>query len=140
VSAIPPHARNTASTRDGACVRCGLVEFNLHHRQRRREGGHGVENLIALCGSGTTGCHGWAHANPEAARARGYIVPTWIESPADIPVSATSTRRGGSTSITVLPPSTWFLLREDGTRDEITETLAAELLSAFGLLARSVSA
>lgn len=31
-------------------------------------------NLITLCGSGTTGCHGWVHGHPREARLNGWIV------------------------------------------------------------------
>lgn len=77
--------------RDGyACIRCGVSLFAVpgsrHHRKRRRVGGHAPSNLVLLCGSGTTGCHGWAHGNPREARICGLIVPTWIEDPAAVPV------------------------------------------------------
>lgn len=58
--------------RDGAaCFRCGCGgALDLHHRQRRREGGHGVSNLLSLCPL----CHRWVHAHPVEARAAGWIV------------------------------------------------------------------
>lgn len=31
-------------------------------------------NLVALCGSGTTGCHGWVESHRDAARALGLLV------------------------------------------------------------------
>lgn len=138
MSDIPTLARDTVRTRDEACLRCGNTTTTIHHRQRRREGGHGVENLIALCGSGTTGCHGWAHANPAAARALGYILPTWIKTPAEIPVAATTVRRRADRPIQGhMPPSIWYLPHTDGTRTQIIPALAAELLAAFGLIGRS---
>lgn len=62
-----------------SCVRCGRSLYSTagsrHHRKLRSQGGkHRVEVLILLCGSGTTGCHGWVHANPNKARERGYYV------------------------------------------------------------------
>lgn len=34
-------------------------------------------NLLTLCGSGTTGCHGWVEAHPAWATAHGWSVPRW---------------------------------------------------------------
>lgn len=41
-----------------------------------------VENLLDLCGSGTTGCHGWVTEHPALARDYGWSVlsshaPLW---------------------------------------------------------------
>lgn len=58
---------------DGArCAVCGRPATNCHHEPHLGMGGrnasfrlHGVElrpALIALCGSGTTGCHGLVHS------------------------------------------------------------------------------
>lgn len=71
------------------CARCGkaiMVGGSRHHRQFRSRGGSDtVANLVLLCGSGTTGCHGWVHANVKHARAAGFAVDSW-ESPEDVPV------------------------------------------------------
>jgi hypothetical protein len=78
-------------SRDGhRCQRCGCSVLNVpsskHHRKLRSQGGlDTADNLLSLCGSGTTGCHGWAHANPAQARSYGLIV--WrIRNPAEVPV------------------------------------------------------
>jgi hypothetical protein len=48
--------------------------MNIHHRKPRQMGGSRMawlnepENLLMLCGSGTTGCHGWI----ESHRTDGY--------------------------------------------------------------------
>lgn len=42
-------------------------------------------NLLTLCGSGTTGCHGWVTANPSAARMDGLSVSQHTD-PATVPV------------------------------------------------------
>lgn len=72
-----------------ACARCGVEIWNYgsrHHRKlRSRGGGDEVSNGVLLCGSGTTGCHGWAHANPEAATLLGFIVPSTAD-PACVPI------------------------------------------------------
>lgn len=59
----------------GRCEHCGRdlddAGMEAHHRKLRSQGGgHGVENLAALC----PGCHKWAHANPDDATRLGFIV------------------------------------------------------------------
>lgn len=54
----------------------------IHHRMRRREAGHPLWCLISLCGT----CHRWAHANPTAAREKGFIIPTYEKEPEKVPV------------------------------------------------------
>jgi hypothetical protein len=87
---IPLAVRKLVYKRDAwCCVRCGLFVMgqphNVHHRIRRSQlGPHSPENLILLCGSGTTGCHGWVHANPKVARLNG-----WLLRSGDIPLLTT---------------------------------------------------
>lgn len=74
----------------GQCEACGINEgpigWSAHHRQlRSRGGGHTLDNLTWLCGSGTTGCHGRVHAHPAAATERGFIVASW-DAPETAPV------------------------------------------------------
>lgn len=40
---------------------------------------------MAVCGSGTTGCHGWLESHREIAIEHGYIVSQWAD-PHLIPV------------------------------------------------------
>lgn len=82
---IPTKVRVAVDERDNRqCARCGAAGREIHHRMRRREGGHALSNTILLCGA----CHRWAHANVMAARAVGLIIPTWSQQPAtDIPVT-----------------------------------------------------
>lgn len=81
------------------CERCGDalsgepgVGYSVHHRLPRGMGGsrrHNVTslaNLVALCGSGTTGCHGWVESNREAAYEAGWLVRQAAD-PALIPVN-----------------------------------------------------
>jgi 5-methylcytosine-specific restriction endonuclease McrA len=77
-----PQVRTLVLVRDlYRCAWCGRPyreALNIHHRLLRSHGtDNSPENLLSLCGSGTTGCHGAVHANPAKARARGHIVPSW---------------------------------------------------------------
>ena len=65
------------------CEKClgSLADgMSVHHRRPRGMGGtkipaiNSAENLLALCGSGTTGCHGWVESNREDAYSRGLLV------------------------------------------------------------------
>lgn len=130
MSSQPPvKITNVVDARDGyACIRCGMslkaISGSRHHRQRRRDGGHTVPNLILLCGSGTTGCHGWVHDHPDKARACGYIVPaTGRATPDDIPVL-----------VRIFGVLQWVLLNDAGDRNVILGAVAQELLTAFGLI------
>jgi hypothetical protein len=74
----------------GWCVRCGVVLANVahscHHRWLLSQlGPNEFSNLLSLCGTGTTGCHGWAHAHVAEALAAGYLVRSGI-APASVPV------------------------------------------------------
>lgn len=82
---IPTAAREAVKARDfGRCVRCGAFgATDIHHRKRRREGGHPLSNLILV----DRGCHSWIHANPTKAKEQGLIVSVW-ESPVDAPMKS----------------------------------------------------
>lgn len=74
------------------CVRCGknitYAQYSIHHRRLRSHpfpALHESANLITLCGSGTTGCHGWVHNHPQEAQKHGYIVLS-TQNPLDVPV------------------------------------------------------
>jgi len=138
----PVKITRAVDERDGeACVRCGVslhtVTGSRHHRQRRAVGGHTVENIITLCGSGTTGCHGWAHANPANARAAGYIIPAnGKATPEVIPVLV---RWLGAQPF---QSHVWVILGHDGdtaTRLVIPPAEAQELLYTFGLISLEVA-
>lgn len=82
---IPTKAREVIRERQGdQCARCGNTYTALHHRMRRREGGHGYENLVGLCGT----CHSFVHANPKVSQEHGYIVPTHVDSIGNVPVKS----------------------------------------------------
>jgi 5-methylcytosine-specific restriction protein A len=63
----------------GCCERCLKATLcgHLHHRRPKGLGGskapdrHDVSNLVYLCPQD----HSWAHGNPTAAAAEGFIVP-----------------------------------------------------------------
>lgn len=76
----------------GRCVRCGTAHhwagLDIHHRRPRShpfDGLHEPSNLIVLCGSGTTGCHGWVHAHPQEAYDHGWLVHSY-QQPEDMRV------------------------------------------------------
>lgn len=91
-----------------ACFRCGRplrfedrgIGWSAHHRKPRGMGGTSdprignIANLLVLCGSGVTGCHGWVESHRAIAEHFGYLI-----------------RRG---SVIRTPGSTW-VRREDGT-------------------------
>lgn len=85
--------RDICARRDGLrCARCGKslegVSVSLHHRRLRShpfDALHEPANLIWLCGSGTTDCHGWVHAHPTEAYRLGYLVHAY-ELPEDVPI------------------------------------------------------
>lgn len=61
-----------------ACVRCGVNlqsrAGSVHHRRLGNRADNRPSNLILMCGSGVTYCHGWAHHNRTASAEGGYIV------------------------------------------------------------------
>lgn len=78
--------KQTVLQRDNwTCVRCGRYvgpfgDYSIHHRRPRAMGGTKrpetdlPANLITLCGSGTTGCHGQVESRREDARAAGLLL------------------------------------------------------------------
>ena len=91
------------------CIRCGSSMYNnyfgedQHHRRMRSHkfpGLHAADNIIDLCGSGTTGCHGYVHQHPTESYENGWLVHSY-EDPAEVPINI----RG-----------LWYLLKKDGTK------------------------
>lgn len=59
--------------------RCEGRATNRHHRLDRSVGGTSImPNLIHLCGSGTTGCHGYITHNPMVAEANGWTIRSGV--------------------------------------------------------------
>ena len=90
-----------------SCALCGMgigpegrgVGWSVHHRLRRSQGvDHSIQNVIILCGSGTTQCHGWVHANPADARAGGWML-SGRQEPLAVPVLVAGQRWVYLTSI-----------------------------------------
>lgn len=131
MSAVPKAIAVKVDSRDQfRCVNCGarmtVVSGSRHHRMVRGIGGHRVSNLILLCGSGTTGCHGWVHSHPVEARRRGLIIPANHRpqrDPMEVPVMVLMEGIG----------KVWLLLDDDGGFEIVREVLALELLVAFGM-------
>lgn len=114
--------------RDGwACARCGMSVdpwpgYSYHHRRPRGMGGtsdpvsDSPANGVLLCGSGTTGCHGWVEQYRIQARYDGWLVQQGSD-PADV---AVATHRG------------WVFLGHDGSATPKTDSLAATTRIAAG--------
>lgn len=97
----------------GIALDLGWSGFSVHHRTPRGMGGSRdprlnlPSNLLALCGSGTTGCHGRVERDRAVAVDNGWIVPRWAD-PAEFPVLVFGDR--------------WVILTEHGTCEAVTET------------------
>lgn len=82
----------------GCCVVCGVTvdaDYSIHHRRNRGPGGSKSplinlpSNLLLVCGSGTTRCHGDLTDNrdrPEALAAGWVVSLNAKHTPASIPV------------------------------------------------------
>lgn len=74
---IPKKVREALKDRAfRSCEVCGRYgATNAHHRKNRSQGGQDVlSNLMLLCGSGTTLCHGLITGSPRWAAEQGYTV------------------------------------------------------------------
>lgn len=99
------------------CLRCGTNIHDPscwpgrsgHHRQLRRAADpdvrHSPANIVELCGSGTTGCHGWVHQHVKEAERLGLIVP-FGRDPRTTPVRDWQ--------------GIWLRLNQDGTATRLT--------------------
>lgn len=78
------------------CEACGKtvgdergVDYSIHHRKARGMGGtrfgaNLASNLLVLCGSGTTGCHGYVESHRSEAMACGWLVSRY-QDPSAVP-------------------------------------------------------
>lgn len=90
MSAIPAKVRAQVAARSGGMCEAAIFTARhqckgrasvIHHKARRREAGHDLENLLHLCstpvGGLGEGCHEWLHSHPEWARTAGFIVSSY---------------------------------------------------------------
>jgi hypothetical protein len=113
---------NLVDERDGyCCVRCGkslysALTFSRHHRRMRSHafpGLHDPGNVIDVCGTGSTGCHGYIHAHPAESYAKGWLVRGTADTlSVDVPI------------LTALHG--WVLLDDDGNWTPIKESIRSE--------------
>lgn len=122
-------AYQLATLRDMTCVKCHRGVPNRHHRQGRDRYNSIPSNLILLCGSGSTGCHGEIHAHPAESRAHGFIVSSYIpiEEICEIPVLLWRRVDG------VVMKRTWALLNDDGDVTWIGPRDARERMERYGV-------
>ena len=86
---IPKKVREQLRERAGAaCEICGSFgATNAHHRRNRSQVGKDVlSNLMLLCGSGTTGCHGRVTTRPAWSVESGYTIHGTVADPATVPL------------------------------------------------------
>ncbi|SDD42756.1 hypothetical protein [Auraticoccus monumenti] len=109
--------RQAAYDRDNRrCRRCGTARgpHSLHHRQNRGMGGsrqvNTLSRLVVLCGTGTTGCHGWITEHPAEAYATGWLIRKLSpDDPEQIPLVTVYGERffllhsGGVTTLSTTP-------------------------------------
>lgn len=80
----------------GRCVRCAIAirgergrDWSIQHRRARGSGGdrrpetNQAHNLLLMCGSGTTLCHGWVEHNPTAAAEHGWAISRYADPAAE---------------------------------------------------------
>jgi len=79
-------------------------------------------NLQVMGGTGSTGCHGWKTANPAAAMAEGWSVPSWAD-PAEWPARRWLSSGNG------LRRLAWVLYTADGRWEELSDAGAARRMS-----------
>lgn len=94
----------------GRCERCGqeLRGVERHHRQRRRDGGDRLANIVVLCRED----HRSIHAHPVEARMHGFIV-SFAADPEEWPVKVADR---------------WVWLRDDGGSEPLSDDAVAEWL------------
>lgn len=86
------------------------MSWSAHHRRPRGSGGTSdprvgsISNCLILCGSGTTGCHGWAEKYREIARDYGYLIPVNVSLDMFAPAGVRVKREDGS----------WWLMTSSG--------------------------
>lgn len=122
-AAFTPKTRSLIHLRDGWCVGCGTsASLTIQHRKSRGMGStkdqdvRSASNGILLCGSGTTGCHGWAERHPVDAAFLGWRV-SQHDSPRDVPCWRGTSQVDGN----------WYLLDDDGDVTQAPDNALAAL-------------
>ena len=100
--------RLVADRSEGFCERCcRFLPLTMHHSKKRGQGGPWEPtNIVAVCGSGTTGCHGWIENHPDSAAVEGFHCRPWIN-PAELMV--------------LYRRSHWVLLTPEGGIDHVED-------------------
>lgn len=117
-------AYDTAMQRDAmTCQRCHRGQpVTRHHRKNRSQGGKTTPaNLLLLCGTGTTGCHGYVTDHPREAWREGVSVPSWAR-PEDWPHRRWIPDRYG------VHRPVWVVYDNDGGWLQISELAALEII------------
>lgn len=89
--------------------------WSAHHRRPRGAGGTSdprvgsIANCLILCGSGTTGCHGWVETYRAMGRDYGYLIPLNVSLDMVAPAGVRVKREDG----------TWWLLTSSGLAVEV---------------------
>lgn len=102
----------------GVCLGRGTT---MHHR-RKPGRVWSAANLLHLCGSGTTGCHGWIEANPKSSREYGWWIFTGDGEP-DMVLVFLRAHTG----------SKWYLLDDEGSRAGVSSTFAVQFTDTVGV-------
>ncbi len=104
---IPAKIRAALHERAGSrCEICSKPANNAHHRRNRSQGGKdALSNLMLLCGSGTTGCHGRVTMHPKWAAENGYAIRGKVDAPESVPVwiRGERCRLGDDGTVTPIP-------------------------------------
>jgi hypothetical protein len=120
---VPQDVHETIVLRDGGrCIRCGTsvlsIPASVHHRKPRGAGGtrdvrsYDLRNLVVLCGTGTTGCHGEVESGRTLAYDTGWLLRSYDD--LDAPLITKDGRR--------------VYLKADGDRVQVVD--AASVLAA----------
>jgi hypothetical protein len=110
---IPASARRAVYARDNRqCQACGISIasgwYSVQHRHARGTGGaNALSNLVLLCGSAVTGCHGKCEKRDFRMRERGFWVNSW-DDPSDIPILTWDSRL-----VFLANDGTWSFTKEE---------------------------